>query len=377
MTSRALCLSLVLFVCLRVQAQEFVGTPLNVSYATLLDWVIAPGSNKVTMSAWIEGELVRHALPEQRAFARSVKVTLQGHSPAVPCDSVRAFAWSRSAPDKRPEMVFCIRTVQYLEQISRTWQLHALNEISDEYPHRGRRTKILDRYLGYLVRRMNEDRDLADDPHRFRPFCSVEFYILVNALGFFGNECPQEAVVKHQTEFNRFFWQGEFFPEAVLKAIPVEQRQDAVLRYVQATQTSGWRGLWRAAALHEFGHLVLCHQGAFPGLRCENQHFDPASLRSLHGERQEAQADGYVLSRLVDANAGDVDKILATASALIIHNLTRSIWNGGDDLRFDRLVMLQGVYKRLFRNAFSTPEMASVLSQLDAGTRKAIDDSLK
>lgn len=374
MINRFLLLALVV-TCVRVEAQNIVGTPLNAPYSTLLEWLIAPAPNKEVMPDWIKSELVRHARPEHKQFARSVRVTLLGTKPETPCD-VTKFAISKSSSDGKPEIVFCVRTIQYTEQISRAWQLYSLNEqFKGEY--HGRRTQLMDRYVNYLNRLMNADRDVADDPSKFLQFCSIEFYMLVNALGFFGNDCPPEAIVKHSIDFNRFFLSGGFLPDPLFSGKSSEERQEAIGNYVQSTQTSEWRGIWRAAALHEFGHLVSCHQGAFPGLRCRIPVLEQKASSSLHDEPLEIEADGYVLSSVVIANSDNLEKILATATALMVHNLSRAVWTQGTDLRFDRLAANQDKYRSIYRRVFADKEFTARFQKDHDPALRALREALQ
>lgn len=363
MRNRILFLVLILF-CIRAEAQNVVGTPLNAPYATLLDWLIKPAPNKEVMPDWIKSELMRHARPEHREFARSIKITLLGTKPESPCYSIKSFALSRSSSDGRPEILLCVRTVQYLEQVNRALEHLLLNEIYKD-THSNRRIQLLENYLLYLNRRLNADRDIADAPEKFSQFCTVEFYVLVNALGFFGNDCPPEAIAKHASDFNRFYWGGGFFPDSYLSGIPTEKRQEVVWNYTQSNLTSQWRGIWRSAALHEFGHLVSCHQGIFPGIRCQKTDSRREAFSSVHAEPLEIQADGYVISRVVAANRDYPEKILATANALIKYNLSRSVWSNGEDLRFDRLSANEETYKRMYRKILSNKEIMEILREGD------------
>lgn len=374
MINRFLLLALVL-TCVRAEAQDIVGTPLNVPYATLLEWLFAPAPNKKVMPDWIKSELVRHARSEHKEFARSVRVTLLGTNPETPCD-VTKFAMSKSAPDGKPEIVFCVRAIQYTEQISRALQLHSLNEqFKDE--NYGRRTQLMDRYFNYLNRLMNADRDVADDPRKFLQFCSIEFYMLVNALGFFGNDCPPEAIVKHSIDFNRFFSNGGFLPDPLFIGKSAAERQEAIGNYVQSTQTSEWRGIWRAAALHEFGHLVSCHQGTFPGLRCRIPVLIQKASSSLHDEPLEIEADGYVLSSVVIANPDNLEKILATASELMVHSLSRAFWTQGTDLRLHRLAANQDKYKSIYRRVFADKEFTARFQKNHEPALRALREALQ
>ena len=331
---------LAFFIALGAQAQNVIGTPLNVPYATLLEWLTVPAPNRMLMEDWISAELVRYALPEHKQFARSVKITLKGIDSVHTC-TVESFAQARTAASGAPEIVFCIRPLQYLEQIVRIWDFGLLNEqMDDEYKRR--RSRIYDGYLRYLHAQRDLDRDGSAQPAKFAQFCSLEFYVLVNALGFFGDQCPPEAVTKHAAEFGSFYWNGEIFPASLFKEMTAQERREVMGRYSQSFMTTEWRAIWRSAALHEMGHLVSCHQGAFAGLSCVNGGADQSA------ERREVAADCYALSALA-RSSHDLERNIAAANSLMMQSLSRAFLNEGKDLNFARILASQRAYNAIYR----------------------------
>ncbi|MGV3627380.1 MAG: hypothetical protein ACO1PN_06795 [Betaproteobacteria bacterium] len=356
---------------LQVAAQDLVGTPLNVPYATLLDWLLKPEPGRQLMADWIREELHRHAAPSHRSFVKSVEIRLQGHAPGSGCDSLRSFAHARITAQGKPEIVFCIRTIQYLEQLARAFELGIMNEMVAD-AHKRRREQLLDNYFAYIATQMNSDRDLPEDPRHFKQFCTIEFYILVNALGFFGNQCPDGAVNKHNADFARFFWGGGFFPDWLHKLPTDLTRQEVVNNYVQNNKTTGWRSLWRAAALHELGHLVSCHQGRLPGLRCTGSPTLGAGNTSIFSDKHEAEADAYALERIIATNIDQPDLAMATVNSLIIHNLSRAFWSQGEEFRTERLASNQNRFKASMRKLVNHDELAKILDGKNPEMQKMI-----
>jgi hypothetical protein len=341
-----------------VQAQDVIGTPLNVPYPTLLNWLTVASPNKISMENWISAELLRYALPQHKQFAKSVKITLKGMDAAHAC-TMDSFAQARSSASGTPEITFCIRLVQYLEQLQRIWFFGLLNEQFDDQ-YKERRGQIYDRYLRYLHLQRDVDRDNYSEPTKFAQFCSLEFYFLVNALGFFGEKCPPEAANKHQAEFSRFYWSGDLLPAAILKGTSAQQRHDVMERYSQSFMTTEWRAIWRSAALHELGHFVSCHQGTFAGLSCSSGRANQTA------EQREATADSYALTALARGSP-DIDQQIATVNSLIMQSLSRAFFNTGKEISFARILANQHAYNDMYVKLLADKDFAKFADEF---TRK-------
>lgn len=328
-------------------AQSVIGTPLNVPYQTLVEWLTLPAPGKKLLPQHLSEQMLRYIPGEKQDFVRTIKITLLDGSPNHRC-ALDFFAKTGKTANGNPEILFCVRQFQYIEQLTRVFTYANFNILhNDEYADR--RIKIWDNYLLYLRKKRNEDRDsiYTNSTSNFEQFCSAEFYFVVNALGHFGNNCPAAAAEKHAADFRKFYLRGEIIPEKILNGLSAENRTNIPARMTEEANTVNWQAMWFTALLHELGHLLLCHEGTFAGLACKD------AVMPATAAQREVDADKFALSAIQQLNKDDVDWIAATQASLIIQSVSRASFEKGEVVSFERIM----------KNAIFFEELNKMLSQ--------------